>query len=93
MVVIIAVEDTLQIVNIEPEPLYFAIGSAPVIVSRSVRPNDPDSETIDRIVVSLETYVAADDSLGSSPVGSIVSDWNATSGTLTLSGTATLGEV
>ncbi len=91
---IIAVEDTLQVVAIEPEPLYFAIGSTPAVVSRTVRLDDPDSETIDRIVVSLteETYAADDDSLGSRPVGSIVSDWDPATGTLTLEGTATLAE-
>ena len=92
VVAIIGVEDSLQIVDIEPEPLYFAIGSAPVTVSRSIRPNDPDSETLDRIVVSLEPYVAADDSLGSNPVGGIASNWDAATGTLTLSGTATMTE-
>ena len=94
VVSVVAVEDSLQIVDLELAPLYFAVGSTPVFLSRSVRPDDPDSETIDQVIVSLapETYVAADDSLGSSPVGEIVSSWDAEAGTLTLSGTATLAE-
>ena len=93
-VVVVAVEDTLQIVDLEEEPLYIAIGGAPAVVSRTVQLVDVDSETVDRMLVSLaaETYVPADDSLGIDPVGSVAAAWDATTGTLTLSGTASLAE-
>ena len=91
-VVVVAVEDTLQVVDLETTPLYFSIGRAPVVVSRSVRLEDPDSETLDRLVITLdpETYVAADDSLGLRAGGELTADWNDAAGVLTLTGTAPL---
>ena len=91
---VVPVEDTLRIIAIEPEPLYFVIGGSPVTVSRSVRLDDPDSETMDQLVVTItpETYVAADDSLGIVAGEGIAADWNAATGTLTLTGAATLAE-
>ncbi len=91
-VVVEAVEDTLQVVDLETTPLYFSIGRGPAVVSRSVRLEDPDSETLDRLVISLdpETYVAADDSLGVRVGGGLTADWNDADGVLTLAGTAPL---
>ncbi len=91
-VVVEAVEDTLQVVDLETTPLYFSIGRAPVVVSRSVRLEDPDSETLDRLVIALdpETYVADDDSLGLRAGGDLTADWNDATGVLTLSGIAPL---
>ena len=91
-VVIEAVEDTLQLVDLEADPLYFSIGRGPATVSRTVRLDDPDSETLDRLVITLdpETYVAADDSLGLRAAGDLTADWDAAAGVLTLSGTAPL---
>ena len=91
-VVVEAVEDTLQVVDLETTPLYFSIGRAPVVVSRSVRLEDPDSETLDRLVIALdpETYVAADDSLGLRARGDLTADWDDATGVLTLMGTAPL---
>jgi gliding motility-associated-like protein len=76
----------------ETTPLYFSIGRAPAVVSRRVRLEDPDSETLDRLVIALdtETYVAADDSLGLRAGGGLTADWNEAEGVLTLSGTAPL---
>ena len=91
-VVVVAVEDTLQVMDLETTPLYFSIGRAPVVVSRSVRLEDPDSETLDRLVITLdpETYVAADDSLGLRARGDLTADWDDATGVLTLTGTAPL---
>ena len=91
---VVPVEDTLQIVDLEPDPLYFPIGAPPVIVSRTVRVDDPDSETMDRLVISLdpETYVAEDDSLGIVASENVVTDWNPSAGVLTLTGVASLSE-
>ena len=91
-VVVEAAEDTLRIVDLETAPLYFSIGRGPTVVSRTVRLDDPDSETLDRLVIVLdpETYVAADDSLGLRAAGSLTANWNAAEGRLTLAGTAPL---
>ena len=91
---VVAVEDTLRVLDIEPEPLYFPIGGPPVIVSRTVRLDDPDSETMDRLVASLapETYVATDDSLGITVSTGIETNWDATTGVLTLTGVADLAD-
>ncbi|MGB3779792.1 MAG: T9SS type B sorting domain-containing protein, partial [Tunicatimonas sp.] len=91
-VVVEAVEDTLRVVDLETTPLYFSIGRAPVVVSRRVRLEDPDSETLDRLVITLdpETYVVADDSLGLRAGEGLTADWNEAEGVLTLAGTAPL---
>ncbi len=91
-VMVEAVEDTLRVVDLETAPLYYSIGRAPVVVSRRVRLEDPDSETLDRLVIALdpETYVAADDSLGLRAGESLTADWNNAEGVLTLAGTAPL---
>ena len=91
-VVVVAVEDTLQVVDLETTPLYFSIGRASAVVSRSVRLEDPDSETLDRLVITLdpETYAATDDSLGLRAGGDLTADWNDAAGVLTLTGTAPL---
>ena len=92
VVSVVAVEDTLQVVDIEPDPAFYVIGSDPVVVSRTVRLYDPDSETMDRLTISFspETYVVSDDSLGIAVGGEITSTWDASRGILTLSGLATL---
>lgn len=89
-VVVVSVEDTLQVVDLETAALYFSIGRNPAVVSRTVRLEDPDSETLDRLVISLapETYVADEDSLGLRPAGSLTADWDDAQGVLTLTGTA-----
>ena len=86
------VEDTLQIVDLASEKLFFSIGRGPAVVSRTVRLEDPDSETLDRLVISLdpETYVAADDSLGLLPAGDLEAVWDPLTGVLTVSGVAPL---
>ena len=94
VITVTSVEDTLQVVNIEPEPLYYIIGSPPTEVSRTVELDDPDSETMDRLVVSLvaDSYNPTDDSLGTTASGAISIDWDAAQGELTISGVAPIAE-
>ena len=79
--------------NIEGSPLTYHGGSGPVQVTASLTVSSPDATTLTGATVAISSgLVAAEDSLGFTNQNGITGSYNAATGVLTLSGTASLAD-
>lgn len=80
------------IADLESSPLTFTENSAPLAISHSLTISDGDSQTLQSATLVLADYVPDEDSLRFQDTLNITGEWNATSGILTLRGSATVAE-
>ncbi|WP_125939803.1 Ig-like domain-containing protein [Mycolicibacterium grossiae] len=81
--------NTPSLVATTPVKLYTS-GGAPVVLDGSVLIVDVDSDTVTKATLTIGGYVAGDDVLAYT--GPLTGTWDAATGTLTLSGTASVAE-
>ena len=90
--VVVPVPHTAPVLaNIETTPLAYTGGSGPAQVTATMTVSSADAATLAGATVSISSgFVAAEDSLGFASQNGITGSYNAATGVLTLSGTASL---
>jgi len=89
-VAVSGVNDPPALTNIESTPLQVSGDDAPTVITSSITVSDDDSQNMSGATVQISNnYVSSEDVLGYNNILGISGSWNNTTGTLTLSGSAT----
>jgi hypothetical protein len=84
--------DDAAVVGTSPSQLTYTENAGDVVVDSALTLGDVDNATLQGATVQIRGYVAGQDTLNMANQNGITATWNPITGTLTLSGTASVGD-